>query len=87
MTLFILQYVTNSYGTFGFDELQSHVFSTRDNAYDFILQIAKREYPDADPDVFEDIEALEDYLVRLTNDDKPALMFEILEIYPEEQKT
>lgn len=80
MTLFLLHYVTNSYGAFGFDELETRVFLTRDEVHNFILQLAKQEYPDENPDVFKSLEALENFLDRLHNDDQPILMFEILEI-------
>lgn len=80
ISLFILQYVTNTYGTFEFDDLNTKVFKSKNEAENAILQIAKIEYPDADPDVFEDIETLEDFLIRLLNDDKPALLFMISEI-------
>ena len=79
MSIFILQYVTNTYGKFEFDDLNTKVFKSGEDAADAILQIAKAEYPDADPEIFEEIEILDDYLIRLENDDRPALMYRITE--------
>lgn len=80
MTVFIVQYVTNSYGMFSFDELNTRLFKTKEETRTFILEIAKREYPHANPDVFADIEMFDDYLDRLANDHKPVLMYTISEI-------
>lgn len=76
MSLFILQYVTNTYGAFEFNDLNTKLFNSKKDAENAILQIAKDEYPK----VFENIEALEDFLARLLNDGKPALTFMISEV-------
>lgn len=79
MSIFVLQYVTNTYGTFEFDDINIKLFKSAEDAADAVLQIAKNEYPDEDPEIFEDIEACDDFMIRLLDDDKPALMYEITE--------
>lgn len=80
MSIAVLQYVKNTQGVFEFDDLNTKLFKFTEDAVAAILQIAKDEYPDADPEVFENIDNLDDYLIRLENDDYPVLMYRITEI-------
>lgn len=78
--IILAQYATNSFGTFTFDELNTAVFRSREAAEKFIINTALDEYPDA---FFEDIDSLDEYLIELENEDKPFMVYEITELYPD----
>lgn len=80
MSIFVLQYVTNTYGTFGFGDLNTKLFESQEDAANAVLQIAKDEYPNANPKVFENIETLKDFFTNLSDNDKPVMVFMISEI-------